>query len=278
MLSFNQFINEYNRSDKTNVLNRSKQLNIGIEIELEYIGEDSKPLDNVDENLSDLSNVFNYTFTRFVDKYSDMIKIVSDSTLINGIEIVSTVFGDLEEAKTYCYDFFQEYNNQELFKFEQTTGIHINISLKSNESINYLKLFLFLNDTNGDKAGYIYKDFEDRFKNKWTRPVKSAILTKIKNSAPPLSKNEILDDNYIKIINDMIKNNFFKNKLAKKSYSIVVKDNYFEFRHLGGLNISLEKILAKMEYFSYLSTLAFDKEYKRKEYLKKLYIFVDTIL
>ena len=53
--------------------------------------------------------------------------------------------------------------------------------------------------------------------------------------------------------------------------------NYVEFRYVGGGNVSEQLMLEKMQYFCYITYLMTNPEFKRKEYLKKLYVFVDKL-
>jgi hypothetical protein len=142
--------------------------------------------------------------------------------------------------------------------------------LKSTDKLNYFKLFLFLNDEINKKYGFIYNDFQERFRNKWVKPVKEKILNLVSEH-----KNDL---NFVYKANNLI-SKFFSNKIVKKTYGLVVKEtpngSYFEFRHIGGEKVTLEKILTKLNYFCYLTVLASVEDYKKREYQKKLYKFIN---
>jgi hypothetical protein len=52
--------------------------------------------------------------------------------------------------------------------------------------------------------------------------------------------------------------------------------NYVEYRYIGG-NVAHNVMIDKIKYFCYITYLMTNSEYKRKDYLKKLYVFVDKL-
>ena len=52
--------------------------------------------------------------------------------------------------------------------------------------------------------------------------------------------------------------------------------HYVEFRHVGG-DVKKDLLIEKLIFFAYISLLMTDVNYKRKQYQKKLYKFVDDI-
>ena len=55
-----------------------------------------------------------------------------------------------------------------------------------------------------------------------------------------------------------------------------IEQNYVEFRYAGG-EISKDALIDKLKYFSFLVYCMTNVEYKRREYLNKLYKFVDSL-
>ena len=55
-----------------------------------------------------------------------------------------------------------------------------------------------------------------------------------------------------------------------------LSDNYCEFRYTGG-EISKDVLIEKVKYFAFVVYCMTNPEYKRKEYIKKLYKFIDTL-
>ncbi len=55
-----------------------------------------------------------------------------------------------------------------------------------------------------------------------------------------------------------------------------IQDKYVEFRYAGG-EISKEIMIEKVKYFCFLVYCMTNEEYKRKEYLGKLYKFIDSL-
>lgn len=138
----------------------------------------------------------------------------------------------------------------------QSTGLHINISMPGVEDADLVKLVLFM----GDK--YVLKQF-DRLNNTFTKPQTMSIMNNVAGTGtlPKEAKPMI---------------NLAYHALSKQKYSSVhiqkIEDGYLEFRVAGGADYhkDFNKISDTVLRFVTALELAVDPAAERKEYLKKL--------
>ncbi len=218
----------------------------------------------------------------FTKKWSRKIDFVEDATLERGIEIKPKKYlVGLSDGIQMINDFYDDLNNQKYWIFSSRTGLHINIGVnKKNIEWNPIKGLLMLNDFNKDgDVPLVFKDMDWRMNNNFCgsllpsiKEIDSDKITSIKGS---LDMNDIKSTESIlnSMLTDRIKEIGHKNfgfNLTKLEY------NYVEFRYVGG-DISKETLISKLKYFSFVVYTMTNPEYKRKEYLKKLYKFVDNL-
>ena len=85
------------------------------------------------------------------------------------------------------------------------------------------------------------------------------------------SKTEdFLNDSLLRILNEKGYKHFALNLVHLQ------KENYVEFRYVGGI-VNQDLILEKLTFFAYITYQMTHEEYKRKEYLKRLYKFTNMI-
>jgi hypothetical protein len=217
----------------------------------------------------------------FTKNWENEIEYVGDATLERGIEIkLKEYVKGLDTALKMINDFYNDLENQEYWMFKESTGLHINIGSTKNVDWNPIKGLLFLNDfTESDYIPFTFKDMTWRMKNNYC----GSLLKIIKEIEPEL-KQEIKSSINLNDIEgtERILNAFLNKKIDQVGYKYFgfnigkIKHNYIEFRYAGGI-IKKETLIEKLKYFSFITYLMSNKDYKRKEYLKKLYKFVETL-
>lgn len=229
------------------------------------------------DNFEYLEERFKEKFQNFYSKYRNDIKFELDNTLDRGIEISNkTYFDDISDLVNFINLFYDDFNNQQYWKFTNNTGIHLNIGIKSTESNDYniIKGLLFLNDE-GDNP-FVFQNMEWRKNSKFC----SSLLSKLKQ------KKEIME-----ICNNLLKNDRVsecEKKINEELFSILRSEgyknfgvnltslrkyNYIEFRYVGG-EVNRNILIDKLSYFCYVVYSMVMKDYDKKDYRKKLYKFL----
>lgn len=213
---------------------------------------------------------------RFTKKWNDEIEYIGDSTLKRGIEIkLKDYLVGLDKAVDMIADFFKDLESQSYWKFKDTTGLHINIGSSKKVDWNPIKGLLFLNDfTDSGYTPMAFKNITWRMGNKYC----GSLMKYVKDSG--------IGNHNINISNieesEIIINNILTKKMEEVGYKSLgfnlykLKYNYIEFRYVGGI-VSRDILIDKLKYFSFIVYLMSNKEYKRKEYLNKLYRFVKDL-
>jgi hypothetical protein len=230
------------------------------------------------EYMTEMSKKYLPNFTK---KWGSEIEYVSDPTLERGIEIkLKDYIKGLGTAIEMINDFYNDLETQEYWMFKESTGLHINIGSTKNVDWNPIKGLLFLNDfTESDYTPFTFKDMTWRMKNNYC----GSLLKIIKEIEPKL-KQEIKSSINLNDIEgtEGILNAFLNKKIDQIGYKYFgfnigkIKHNYIEFRYTGGI-INKETLIEKLKYFSFITYLMTNKDYKRKDYLKKLYKFLENL-
>jgi hypothetical protein len=248
-------------------------------------------IDKVSEELPNFYKKYGKSFKYELEGDNDKQRIIefSPKTYITGIS------NTVEQLN----DFFSEFERQDYWYFNNRTSLHFNIGSK--EKLNPLKGLILMGDFNRDsKVPYVFKGIEHRLDNIHV----GSMLDKLKRLLLGELDNNVLDDqrNYDKLGNykdDMIFNidklnlndistleTYLNDVLLNTNLDFWVKEfglnitqyknNYVEFRFIGG-DVKKEIVLEKLYYFSYITYAMSDSSYKRKEYLKSLYKFVEDL-
>lgn len=216
----------------------------------------------------------------FSRKWDRKLDYVGDATLERGIEIKpKTYLNSLSEAIEMINDFYSDLDNQSYWKFTERTGLHINIGSNQIVEWNPIKGLMLLNDfSSKDVTPIVFKDMTWRMNNRFC----GSLIPHLKEMIG-IEKDKIksLDLNNLKE-SELVLNEF----LVKKVNSVGFKNlgfnitklshNYCEFRYAGGV-ISKEVLIEKVKYFSFIVYCMTNPGYKRKEYIKKLYKFLDNL-
>lgn len=236
-----------------------------------------------------IANDFNYLKDKaqihlksFFDKWKDEVEFISDVTLTRGIEIKPKSYVvSITRSIEMIEDFYASLKSQTYWKFDTTTGLHINIGSTQKVKWNPIKGLLLMNDysKSPDQVPLVFKDMTWRQNNRFCGSLLSSIYKmsdvqkqKIKNKIDfkDISEVEIfLNDIITKRLIDQDPKNFGFN-LTRLSL------NYIEFRYVGG-DIEKDVLVDKLKYFCFLVYCMTNESYKRKEYLTKMYKFVDTL-
>lgn len=130
------------------------------------------------------------------------------------------------------------------------------------------------------EQSFTFKDMEWREKSAYTKTFLPQLRKDIESERDKVMKHsqfrdmKKLEDFFGKYILDQLEKHGYKNygfNITRiKSY------NYVEFRYPGG-QISKDVLIDKLYYFCYVVYLMTDEKYKRRDYLKNLYKFIDNI-
>ncbi len=228
------------------------------------------------DNFEYLEDKFKEHLPNFHSKYKKIIKFELDNTLDRGIEISNTsYFNNINELVSLVKDFFMYFEKQTYWIFNERTGIHINIGTKEKSEYNPIKGLLFLNDTGN--SPFVFSNMEWRKNSKFC----GSIINKLREKEDVLEMcrrkllsndtndcEKILNDELYRILNKEGYKNFGVNLVPLKKF------NYIEFRYIGG-QIKEDIIVDKILYFSFIVHQMTNESFKRKDYLKKLYLFLN---
>lgn len=232
----------------------------------------------ISDNIDYLIENFKRNLPNFYKKWNSEIKFELDNTLKRGIEFsMNTYLVGIEDTIELIEDFYKDYNNQKYWFMNERTGIHINIGFTKKVDWNIIKGILMISDY-GETA-FTFKNMKWRQKSFYTNSILPVLKKELDSSkimkATSFSDIKSTEDelsNYVlKLMNEFGYKNFGFNVTRISGY------NYVEFRYPGG-DIPKDVLIDKLYYFCYVATLMTDKNFKRREYLKKLYKFIsDTV-
>ena len=226
------------------------------------------------EHLGYLINKVKEHLPNLWKKYGRNLTCVLDMTLDKGIEVKQrTYLEGIDNAIYFLNDFFEEFNNQNYWKFTNKTGLHVNIGYnKKGTNWNIIKGIMLLNDTNENITPFVYKNMMWRMNTDFTDSIFNQLeVDKTKINLSDIGKTEKYLTN---IINKTMKK--FGPKHFGFNVSKLKKEKYVEFRYIGGV-INENLVINKMLYFCYIVYLMITLDYKRKEYLKALYKFINNL-
>jgi hypothetical protein len=172
-----------------------------------------------------------------------------------GIEIISypmplpEMMSDLE--KTMKFIDIHAYTNN-------TTGLHINMSIPDSGGIDYVKLVLFAGDD------FVLKQFDREF-NTYAESAFDKISRETRNSG--VQAFDLLKSGMIEAASKAL-----KERNLNKYTSVNMHDTYVEFRSMGGDYVGKwQEIKNNILRFAQALTVACDPEAERKAYALKMY-------
>lgn len=236
--------------------------------------KDIKGLDYVESKIEEY-------LPNFYKEYGDIMKYEYDMSLNRGCEFSpKTYIKGINESLKLLKLFFEDFDNQDYWLMTDKTSIHINIGVnkpKEDTEWNITKGSILLKDWKKDSNDlpFVFYDIPDRIESGFN----SSFLDKI----------DMTIDNKLKTKYDFPRNieNLFESlfrdlyqKYGDKAFGFNIKQiqkyNYVEFRYTGG-NLNYDIMKEKTLYFAYIVYAMTNEDYKRKEYLNKLYKFIDML-
>lgn len=190
--------------------------------------------------------------------------LTADDEFDAGIELVSPVM-PLDEALDQLEKLFNfiEEKDGDIYT-NQSTGLHMNISVPQGNDIDYTKLVLF----SGDK--YILDKY-NRLSNNYAASALGQLEAGAAQMAPEKAAQAMqkMKDNLEDTAEEYVRAGTGQAKYT----SIHIKDGYIEFRGPGGMytNKSFGENMNTMLRFARAMTIAADPQAYRQEYQKKLY-------
>jgi hypothetical protein len=232
------------------------------------------------EDLTHLKKMVKLHLSDFYRKWYRRIDFIGDATLDRGIEIKpKTYLKSISESIEMLNDFFTNMKSQDYWVFSERTGLHINVGTNKKSEWNSIKGLLILNDISKSGTPLVFKDMTWRMNNNFC----GSLISQINNMSDieKLDLKSKIDLNNVNSAEDIL-NQFLVERIKlwgvkNFGFNITKLDqNYVEFRYVGGI-INSEVVIEKLKYFCFLVYCMTNKEYKRKEYLGKLYKFVDNL-
>lgn len=233
------------------------------------------------EDLSYLQDKVKEYLPNFTRKWGKKIEHVGDATLDRGIEIKPiTYLSSISKGVEILNDFYDDLDSQSYWSLTEKTGLHINIGTKEASDWNVIKGLLLMNDfTKDDRLPFLFKEMHWRYNNNFC----GSIFTHLSK----LSVSQRIEIKKSVDMSDVEKTEEYLNKyLTNKVVEWGVKNlgfnisklnqNYVEFRYVGG-KVTKDIVIEKLKYFAFLVFCMTNVNYKRREYLKKLYKFIDSI-
>lgn len=171
----------------------------------------------------------------------------------------------------------------------ERTGLHINIgyeNIKTND-FNILKGIVFMADTSKTDLPFVFKDMATRLNSEFTKSTMDKLhqiisefdnihRTTLINTIKKIDLHNLSDveKKFNKLLLNILQGS--GKKYGFNFFDHISKDNYIEYRYVGD-SVPEKIVIDKMLYFCYITYLMIDPEYKKKEYYKKLYKFIDNL-
>lgn len=233
------------------------------------------------EDLTHLKKMVKTHLSDFYSKWYRKIDFVGDATLERGIEIKpKTYLRSISDSIVMLNDFFTNLKSQNYWTLSERTGLHINVGTNKKSEWNPIKGLLIMNDlSKTEKPPLVFKDMTWRMNNDFCGSLINSISNMSDKTKQDFKSNIDLHD--ISSSENLL-NQFLSDKIKlwgvkHFGFNITKLDqNYIEFRYVGGV-IQPDVVIEKLKYFCFLVYCMTNEEYKRKEYLGKLYKFVDNL-
>lgn len=234
-----------------------------------------------EENYTYLKRMFKLNMPNFYRKWNRKLDFVGDATLDRGIEVKpKTYLNSISNAIEILNDFYNDLESQSYWMFSERTGLHINIGVH-NENVewNPIKGLILLNDfSKTDGTPLVFKDMTWRMNNDFCGSLMPHVMSLSQEEVEKLKKLNLHDiksaESYLnKFIRELVDKVGFKNL----GFNITkLDDNYVEFRYAGGV-IPKDILIEKVKYFCFIIYAMTNPDFKRREYIKKLYKLIDTL-
>lgn len=228
----------------------------------------------------------------FMRKWHSSLKFEPDGSLDNGIEFSMDnppFMTGLEEAFEFLEDFYEDYERQDNFEMNSSTGLHTNVGMLDAEGdrkddYNLVKALLYTNHKFATKG----MGMSDRQFNRWVGDIKTKARAEIgdtinrrdrrdKLEYPTLEPTELMNQLESDLTHAILGAARSNPKGVGFNIGYINTRGYVEFRYPGGEEATLENMKNATLYYAHIVKTALDPRYKRKDYIKKLIGFVNTI-
>lgn len=236
-----------------------------------------------------IANDFNYLKDKaeihlksFLDRWGEEVEFIPDVTLDRGIEIKpKTYVVGISRAIEMIDDFYTALKSQNYWKFDTTTGLHINIGTTQKVKWNPLKGLLLMNDYSKapEQVPLVFKDMTWRQNNRFCGSLLDSIYKMCKEQKDKIKSRvdfkEI--DKVETFLNEVITKRLVDQNPKNFGFNLTrLSLDYVEFRYVGG-DIEKDVLIDKLKYFCFLVYCMTNEYYKRRQYLTKMYKFIDTL-
>lgn len=269
------------------------------------------------QNMEYLIKSLEQYMPNFYKKWNDTFKyeLESDMDKQRILEFSSkTYLKGLTECFEQINDFYDEYEKQEFWKMDMgRTALHVNIGVKDTKlKWNPIKGLLLMGDMNRDKkTPFVFTDIMWRLSNRFTQSLLDGIR---RNLTGEIEQDYATDDEVLRFnLNfrhkdrldthkDYIKQNidkldlhniketedflnpfliqansdFYIKEFGVKLVELKNDPGYVEFRYVGG-KVDRKLFIDKILFFCYVVYLMTNDDYKKDQYYKKLYKYVEDL-
>jgi len=269
------------------------------------------------QNMEHLIKSLKQYMPKFYDKWNDTFKyeLESDMDKQRILEFSSkTYLKGLNECFEQINDFYDEFEKQDFWKMDmKRTAFHVNIGVKDKElKWNPIKGLLLMGDMNRTKkTPFVFTDIMWRLSNRFTQSLLDGIRRNLTGEIKKdyntrdqvarwnlafrhkdrlathkdyiLQNIEKLDMHNVKEVENFINpyliqanSDFYIKEFGVKLVELKNNPGYVEFRYVGGV-IDRKVMIDKILYFCYIIYLMTDEEYKKPQYIKKLYKYIEDL-
>ena len=261
---------------------------------------------NLEEHMPKFYKKWNDTFKYELESDMDKQRILEFSS--------KTYLKGLNECFEQINDFYDEFEKQDFWKMDMArTALHVNIGVKdTNLKWNPIKGLLLMGDMNRDKkTPFVFTDIMWRLTNRFTQSLLDGIRRNLTGEIEQdyATDDEVLQYNlgfrhkdrldthkeYIKQNIDKLDlhnikqvENFINPFLIQANSDFYIKEfgiklvelkndpGYVEFRYVGG-KVDRKLFIDKILFFCYVVYLMTNDDYKKEQYHKRLYKYVEDL-
>jgi hypothetical protein len=269
------------------------------------------------QNMEHLIKSLKKYMPKFYKKWNDTFKyeLESDMDKQRILEFSSkTYLKGLTECFEQLNDFYDEYEKQDFWKMDMSrTALHVNIGVKDkNIKWNPIKGLLLMGDMNRDKRPpFVFTDIMWRLTNRFTQSLLDGIRRNLTGEIEKdyKTKDKVLQynlgfrhkdrldthksyiqqnidkldlhniketENFINPFLIQANSDFYIKEFGVKLVELENSPGYVEFRYVGG-KVDRKLFIDKILFFCYVVYLMTNDDYKKEQYHKKLYIYIEDL-
>lgn len=286
-----ELLTEFNNKDKEIILNEGDSFTIAFEIELECEEDVYMSSRKVDLDFVRIEALLKEHLPRFYAKYRNILEVERDVSLENGFEMKVNekyvYLSGINAAFEFLDTFFKDFDDQDMFSFHSTTGLHTNIGYVNketgkqiDETFSMMKALFATNHEYAlsafmDRGGYA-EDIKPRVKEIFSDEITTQ---RIKNNLHKKEVESTLMD-VVSYYDEVLKKTISTEYDRNVGFNIEkLKDyKYIEFRYPGGAEIEKDELKEKVLYYCYIVKQGVDKEFKQADFFSKFIAFNQKLL